>query len=454
MRILFVVHGYLPQGTGGVELYSSSMAKELAKGHDISVFCRGNDPEKEDYLKEEFTLDGVPVSRINYCFRDLSRFEDIYLNRRIQDEFDLALTKLKPHVVHVHHLTCLSTSIPEVIRRRDVPQVMSLHDFWMGCPRGKRIQSDSSLCPTIDRTKCLSCTAEIWGAMVRAETRLQKWFGLGDPLFKLNCYDQHIRHVLEIPELLLTPSEFARQKFIEYGVEPRRIRSLAYGLNTQLGRHLDRTPSSKVRFAFLGSVIPSKGADVLLEAFRLLDDPRACLDLYGELIPEHGDENYLRRLQTQIDETPQARIHGRYENPELPQILSQVDVLVVPSIWYETYCITIREGFLANVPVIASDLGAMGEAIEDGVSGLLFRPGDARDLSRQMGRLLDDPSLRQELSGQAARVKGIREHGRELLGIYREVRERHRSVEPSTLRHKRNPMSPPEAGRSPRENRS
>jgi glycosyltransferase involved in cell wall biosynthesis len=53
-------------------------------------------------------------------------------------------------------------------------------------------------------------------------------------------------------------------------------------------------------------------------------------------------------------------------------------VLVVPSLWWETFCLTIREGLMAGVPVVASDLGAMREALDGEEHGLLFRPGDAR----------------------------------------------------------------------------
>ncbi len=427
MRILYVVHGYPPQATGGVELRAFYLARELKKKHDIMIFCGGSNQDLPDYHVEDLQIEGVPVRRVNYNFRDLTSFEGIYLNQRIEEIFVKALDDLRPDVVHIHHLTGLSTGIPEVLRRRDLPQILSLHDFWMGCPRGQRIKSDLTPCPTLDREQCLPCTKEIWGDLVDGPKPgwLRSRFQASDPLVNLKLYDRQIRRILGIPDLLLTPSVFSREIFLVDGVDPDRIRTLPYGLNSSLFEGLTRTQSEKVRFGFVGSVLPTKGVHVLLEAFRKFDRDDVVLDIYGEVVPYHGDMSYVESLKAEIESTPRVRIHGRYENQDLPGILGAIDVLVVPSVWFETYCITIREGFLAGVPVLASNLGAMGEAIEDGVSGLLFESGNAQDLHEKMVRLLD-PELRRSLCGQAARVKEIRVNAAELVELYQEIRRKRR----------------------------
>jgi glycosyltransferase involved in cell wall biosynthesis len=426
MRILFVVHGYPPQGMGGVELRASYLARELRKAHTVSVFCRGNNASREDYSVEDLLIDEVEVRRVSYSFRDLDRFEGVYVNRRIEALFEKTLDEVRPDVVHIHHLTCLSTTIPEVLRRKGVPHVMSLHDFWMGCPRGQRIRSDLATCHTIDREKCLPCTEEIWGReMMRGKEPkglLGRLLGQSDPQAILRDYDAHIRRILGLPDLLLTPSVFSRDRFVEQGVAADRIRVLPYGLPTRLFQGIRRQKDTVLRFGYVGSVLPTKGAHVLLEAFEGLDRENVRLDIYGEVVPYHGDSSYVEELRARIAKTPGVKMHGRYENADLPRILEKVDILVVPSVWFETFCITVREGFLAGIPVIASDIGAVAESIEDGVSGLLFRPGDSGDLREKMRRLVDDPELRLLLAGQASRVKTIEDNTRELVEIYREVR--------------------------------
>jgi glycosyltransferase involved in cell wall biosynthesis len=426
MKILLVSHGFPPQGTGGVELRTSYVAQHLKRrGHEVTVFCRGSDAAHPDYRVEHLEIYGVPVHRVNYLFRDLDHFEGVYENRRIHEIFASALDEIRPDVVHIHHLTCLSTTIPRLLRERGVPQVMSLHDFWIGCPRGKRMRPPGELCPTIDRNLCLPCTEGIWGRMVSGLGPLRRRLRIGNPLGNLQVYDERMRKMLEAPDLLLTPSDFSRGLFLDFGVDPERIRTLPYGLDRSLFTGFRHEESDDFRFCFIGSVMPSKGAHVLLEAFRGLDRPGARLDIHGEIVAEHGDEEYPRRLRTAVEATPLACLHGRFENKDVPAILARADALVVPSVWYETFCITIREGFLAGVPVLASDLGAMSEAIEDGISGLHFRPGDVTDLRLKMRRIADDPDLRRRLSNQGHRVKSIEDNVLELEEIYGEVAARH-----------------------------
>ena len=79
----------------------------------------------------------------------------------------------------------------------------------------------------------------------------------------------------------------------------------------------------------------------------------------------------------------------------------------------------IREGFLAGVPVVASGHGAMAEAIEHGVNGLLFAPGDAADLATQLRRLLEEPGLRERLAAHPKQVSAVQENAARHLNLYR-----------------------------------
>ena len=103
-------------------------------------------------------------------------------------------------------------------------------------------------------------------------------------------------------------------------------------------------------------------------------------------MPFHDDRDYLDRLKSRAIGLRNVFFHGAYLPAELPRILSELDVLVVPSLWWESFCLTIREAQLAGVPVIASDLGAMREALDGEECGLLFHAGDARELADRIDR--------------------------------------------------------------------
>jgi glycosyltransferase involved in cell wall biosynthesis len=140
------------------------------------------------------------------------------------------------------------------------------------------------------------------------------------------------------------------------------------------------------------------------------------------VLPFHNDRTYGERLAAlRAGMESVITLHGRYENDDLPAILAELDVLVVPSLWYEAFGLTIREAHLAGVPVVTANHGAMAEAVQDGRTGLLFQAGDAASLAAVLRRLADDPGLRARLQGRPEWVRDEREAAAELLGLYDQV---------------------------------
>jgi len=431
MRILKVVHGFVPEATGGVELRCYYLAREMARHHDVRVFCRTGDPSREDYEISREERDGFEVARVHYNFGDAREMRDAYVNERIERLFEEEIDAFRPDVVHAHHLTCLSTTLPAAAKRRGVPVVLSLHDFWLSCPRGQIIRTDLAICDPIDRTKCLPCLKDLWPGFQWSRRSGLARLLRGDGAFeRIEEYDRHIREVLRTPDQCFAPCDFHREKFIELGVPADRIRTMNYGFDREMfaGVAGRRRPSDKVRIGYIGSVIPTKGVHVLLEAFAGMDPDRATLDIYGEIPRFHGDDSYARRIDALTGELSGAKVHGRYENRDLPDILARIDVLVVPSVWYETFSITIREGFMAGIPVVASGFGAMGEAIEDGVTGLHFRAGDAGDLREKLVRLVEDPELRRRLVEAPKPIEPLADNAARIVAIYEELAARVRTA--------------------------
>ena len=123
----------------------------------------------------------------------------------------------------------------------------------------------------------------------------------------------------------------------------------------------------------------------------------------------------------QLHRSPHIRMMGRYEHHEVGRILGEVDVVVVPSIWYENAPLVIREAFLAKKPAVTAAFGGMPEWIQDGVNGLLFRPRDVRDLRRTLERFITDPSLVGKLSQHFPPVQSIAADAEAIEGYYRKL---------------------------------
>jgi glycosyltransferase involved in cell wall biosynthesis len=116
---------------------------------------------------------------------------------------------------------------------------------------------------------------------------------------------------------------------------------------------------------------------------------------------------------------------GTFPNREIGKVLSELDVLVIPSLWYENSPLVVHSAQAAKVPVIASDIGGLSEAITHEINGLLFERGNARALAVQIRRLAEDRVLLKHLSAQARQPKSMADYVDKIEDLYKMIlRER------------------------------
>ncbi len=187
-------------------------------------------------------------------------------------------------------------------------------------------------------------------------------------------------------------------------------------LNTYEGK----LRSEEIRIGFIGQISESKGVHLLLEAARLLVEKanrKFRLYIYGNLKHDPGYSATLRDLVRGLEN---VEFCGTYLHAQSAGVFAGIDVLVVPSIWYD-FPLVIYEAFATQTPVIATNLGGMAEAVEDEVNGLLFERNDANDLARQLRRIIDEPGLLERLRSGIPEVKRIEQEVEELEQIYTEL---------------------------------
>jgi glycosyltransferase involved in cell wall biosynthesis len=219
-------------------------------------------------------------------------------------------------------------------------------------------------------------------------------------------------------DLFISPSNFLRVKFNDFGIPKDKIVYVPNGFKMDLFDALSRIPSENIRFGYIGTFIPSKGIHVLLEAFNSINSNNAELRIHGTPLAYHQGfidyPGYLRSLAKRDN----IRWFGKYNNKDIAKILSEIDVLVVPSIWYENAPLTIHEAFMASVPVITANIGGMKELVRDNENGLLFQAGDSSDLAAIMQKVLDNPGLLDELRKSIKPVTPIASHAIEIRKLY------------------------------------
>ncbi len=435
LRIVHVISGYLPDDWGGTQLHLRDLCREQqALGHEVQIFTRSGG-EGEDFALSADSYEGVSVTRIRNNFSDVDRLEKLYTHPIIDSKFREFLEERKPDLVHVHHLTCLSSSMIDVARSLGIPVVMTLHDFWMQCPRGQRIHPDTmEICETLDRKTCRACLRKLWPHLIPSETKiplLSRLLGKRQEAERIvGAWESFMKAVLNRCQCLIFPAEFHRDRFVEWGLDPKICKVVTHGLNKGAIPFRPKDGRPVRHIGFIGSVLPSKGVHVLLRAFRALREQLGrnegakdlTLEIHGTVMDFHGDRSFQDELDSLADQEGKVTFHGGYESHDLPGILDQLDVLVIPSIWWETFCLTAREGALAGIPVVGSNLAGIAEAVREGMV-LGFEKGDVQGLTRQLLRLCEDPQLREEMSHKRDLVRSMSSCAQETLGIYQSVLE-------------------------------
>ncbi len=181
-----------------------------------------------------------------------------------------------------------------------------------------------------------------------------------------------------------------------------RVHVVGNGVDTaQFAPDGDR-PAGGLRVMFMGRVIPDKGADVLLRAIGRLDDDDLEVLVVGRPgfaadAPLSEHERQLRELAA-ATATP-VRFETFVPRAELPRLLRTADVFVIPSRWPDPSPLTVGEALATGLPVIASRIGGIPEAVAD--AGILVPPDDPAALAEALRQLIHDPARRAALSAAA-----------------------------------------------------
>lgn len=415
MRILLVANGYPPDARGGVETYTQTIAQALqARGHVVEVFCRVSAPREPEYAVHRELVEGIAVRRVVNDLTDATRFEQHYRNPRIDGPFLQHLREFQPELVHFQNCLGLSATLLPAARGLGLPVFVMLWDFWYICPRATLFTAERTLCGgPRGPVDCVTCLGGVSLGPLSAWKRLPlyKWL-IGRMPARVNIglrsrldrpasalaaqplvLQRHRRQMQARTDYLLdllgqadgcqAPSEFVKSVYVAHGLAADRVEVLPPGIDLPGLERVPPTSGAEPVVAYIGSLQYHKGVDVLVSAFRAAGSLGGELRIYGQGDPQGV---YVGRLRGEAAGDDRIRWMGAFGREELANILAKLDLLVVPSRCHETYSLVAREALLAGVPVIATNLGALPDVIQDGVNGYLVPAGDVPALSRALER--------------------------------------------------------------------
>jgi len=439
MKILQVIHSFPPHTFSGTEVYSYQLSKELAKRNRVFVFFRVKNTADPEYLLKHYNYQGLETYSINHTFGSCESFRGTFRDSNIDQKFAEVLNGVKPDIVHIHHLLFLSHGIIDEIKKRNIPIVYTLHDYWLFCYRGQLVKDNLEICSDHSISGCREClkflvnikkhSLSIYFIIKRSLPpvvliplkKIYRFLVRKPSTQKAQDYRESALSISLKIDRFIAPSNFIRNKFIAEGFPSEKIIHCDNGFNTQGYDESANKRQGPLRFGYLGTLIPTKGADILIRAFKGVNELDIELDIYGRLYAYSSYEYYPGLLKKLCKKDKRINLRGEYDNQKIASILSGIDVLVVPSIWPENSPLVIHEAFLAKVPVIASRCGGIPELVIDGENGLLFNPADVDDLRKKLEYVIDNREILEKFKKNLPKIKSIEENAREIQTIYRSL---------------------------------
>jgi glycosyltransferase involved in cell wall biosynthesis len=277
-----------------------------------------------------------------------------------------AVARFRPDVVHFHNtLPQVSPAAYAVCHEAGAAVVQTLHNYRLVCPSGLLYRDDHACEDCVGRRMAMPAIthacyrgSRAQSATVAAMTALHRLRGTWE------------RDV----DLYIAPSRFLRDKMIEGGLVGERIAVKPNFMDDPGdGKH------DGGYALFVGRLTATKGVETLLRAYR--DD--------AGLPPLHvaGDGELAPAVQAVAVADSRICYRGRLGRAEVLTEMRGAACLVFPSVWYENFPVTLVEAMATGLPVVASDIGALGELVDDGRTGLRFRPGDSADLASKLRAL-------------------------------------------------------------------
>ena len=404
MRILHVVHQYLPESVGGTELYTQSLAHyQAANGHSVAIFT----PSPEDEGLQQTAENDIRIYRAGIGPRSRSRvFLSTFTEPQLEKMFTAVHQQEAPDLIHIQHLMGLPANLVKTI---EVPFVITLHDYWYNCANAQLLTNyDSTVCQGPDKWfhNCGRC------ALARAGKAEFAWLApTVAPIMRWR--NGRLQPILQQAQRLIAPSPFIAQVYQQWGVARDKITLIPHGIEPPPEKLPYQSPPDRpFRIGYIGGLSWQKGVHCLVEAFQSLPDSE--LWIAGDTQADPPYVAHLRQLAT-----PQVQFLGKLNREAIWQMLAQLDVVVVPSLWYETFCFVISEAFAAQVPVVAFNLGVMSQRIRDGVDGRLLPPGDIPALRHVLLQFQTNPATLAQLRQGIQPVRTMVKHVEEIEALYR-----------------------------------
>jgi glycosyltransferase involved in cell wall biosynthesis len=366
MKILMVHNKYQQKGGEDIVFESERRLLERARHHVISYVRNNSELEKVS-----------PFARIGVVSRMVWSSE----SRRA---FAAILDAEIPDIVHIHNtFMVISPSIYSACAQRQIPIVQTLHNFRLLCP-ASNFYRDGHICEEcVDYSLLRSVRHGCYRSSRPSTAAVALMLAFHR---KLDTWNDSVSR-------FITLTEFAKRKFVAAGFPAEKL--------VVKPNFVDPDPFERQHpadyVAYIGRLTSDKGLDVLLKAWTQLPT-KYPLRIVGDGPEREAFDDRVRELQGSG-----ITFCGQLSREDAITTIKLARFIIVPSLWYEGFPMTIAESFACGTPVLCSRLGGMREIVTDHLTGLHFEPGDAVDLAEKVQWAWEHPRDLANMGGEARR---------------------------------------------------
>jgi glycosyltransferase involved in cell wall biosynthesis len=401
MKIL-LVNKYYHYSGGPEKVMLQSKEKLESLGDEVILFSMHH-PRNLSSPYSRYFVSNVDYNGSNSLLNKIRITLNVFYSWEAQRKIQQLLNEEKPDIAHLHNIYHqISPSILPVLRNRNIPIVMTLHDFKLVCPNYTFLR---------DGKVCEECEGRHFYKAIKYRCVKDSYWA------SLICSSEMYFHRFwriyqELVDVFIVLSQFSKNKMIQYGIPEEKLLLLPNYIDLPVNGS-QKNPGEYVLFA--GRLSEKNGISTLIRAMEKIKHVPLVVAGEGEL---------LSSLKEHVKEKRWGNVTftGFLTGEKLKQTIANSLFTVFPAICYHNCPMSILESFSFGKPVIGSCLGSIPELIEDGVDGLLFEPGNVEDLAEKIRYLYHHPLSAQKM-GISARNKVEEKHSEEeyyhrLFGLY------------------------------------
>lgn len=392
MKLLFLNNYYYLRG-GSERVFFDEMTLLRLKEQEVTAFARAHENDIECETSAFFPAH-IDTDRVNLSWAGANAFKEIVYSKTVKNALEDLLNGFSPDVAHAHNIYGrLTTSVFDLLHARNIPIVMTLHDYKLICP-SYTMMNDDGVCEDCRhgryymavKNKCHKSSVAA-SAAYAIESYFNAWCGK---------YRKNIR-------FFISPSLFLKKKLVEFGWDEKQI---VYIPNfVALPEHDTESPPGDYLLYF-GRLSKEKGVATLIRSFMNIKDRNARIKIAG-------DGPLRTQLESLAGKDSRISFEGYLSGKRLKRMIVESRAVVVPSEWYENAPLSVLEAMAFGKPVVGAAIGGIPEMVKEGVNGYLFESGHDEDLQLKLASILDHSDEKIARMGRASRDRVKREFSAE-----------------------------------------